>query len=821
MSEPATLQSLALSLKNWGSRRAVGLRSDYGVRWWSYKRLYDNACRAAAMLRDRELLPGSRVVIWAANCPEWLAFLFGASICGLIVAPADADWPASQVAEFAKKCNASLLICGSNRDAASIPIQREYLFSFDSEAPLRPWNELVVPISDSDPAAILYTSGSSSEPRGVVLTHANLMFQATRFSYWKRVTRYIPVRLLALSPLSHIQGLLLSGIVPLSLGLTVIHSQSVAPRHLIRTIRSGGVLALSTVPRVLGLLEAALMSNAGPQTFGPLQRLVRLRRLLGWRFLILLIGGATLPKSREKFWRRAGCFLVQGYGSTETAAFVTVNRPFVGRFGSIGKPVHGGAIRISEDGEILVRGRHLAAGYYNNGDIQPLELTEDGYFRTGDLAAKDRRNRFFFLGRKRDLIVTGEGHNVNPRIVEAALGEAPGTRDSVVFGLNRNGFEEVHAVLLMRDGKSPAAAVRQANQRLLPFQRISGWTIWPNADFPRLVLGKIDRKRVVALATDSSAEPQNLRTEMGPVTLDAIRSEPNRHRRIEQLARYIATGREMPTPQTTELMRDFGLGSLDVLQLLLRLETEYNLALPASKSVEDVSIADLRCSAQADRNDAMLDGVAAAKWHHWIGWNPLRRLSRGLLARPYVKLRIRVQAVNRDLLLCLKPPVILAIQEMPRRHFMDYLAIYSSIPARISKKLFFGASLLGSDRREALWGGPRISPATFTQLFFPYTPLPRFGQTRQGLLQSCDWIDRGYSPILTWRPGAALIAAQTHTQVVPVHLSSSFFDLQKPGKPEITVSFGRPIIIPTDAHPFLLYHVVESRLKELQTNGGN
>ena len=99
------------------------------------------------------------------------------------------------------------------------------------------------------------------------------MFQAARFSYWKRLTRYIPARLFALSPLSHIQGLMLSGVVPPRSGSTVLHSQSVAPRHLIRTIRSGGVLALSTVPRVLDLLSRALTSNAGPRAFGPSQRI--------------------------------------------------------------------------------------------------------------------------------------------------------------------------------------------------------------------------------------------------------------------------------------------------------------------------------------------------------------------------------------------------------------------------------------------------------------------------------------------------------------------------------------------------------------------
>jgi long-chain acyl-CoA synthetase len=545
---------------------------------------------------------------------------------------------------------------------------------------------------------------------------------------------------------------------------------------------------------------------------------IRIRRLLGWRFLILLIGGATLPREREKFWRKAGCFLVQGYGSTETAAFVTVNRPFVGRFGSIGKAVHSGAVKISEEGEILVRGRHLAAGYYDGG-IRRLELTKDGYFPTGDLAAKDSRNRYFFLGRKRDLIVTGEGYNVNPQIVEAAVREAPDVRDSVVFGFSRNGLEEVHAVLLMRDGGSAATAVQLANENLLPFERISGWTSWPHADFPRLVLGKVDRVRVVALATEASDEPRDAGSDNGPTTLEDVRGEPNRQRRIEKLTRYIANNSEAQATKMGELVRDFGLESLDLVQVLSRLETEYGIALPASKLAETVCIADLQSSHYADEGGSWSGGTPAPMLHLWTGWNALRRLARLLVIKPYVNLRLHIN-VNRDSLVGLEAPVILAIQHGPRRHFMDYLAIYRCIPTGISKKLFFGASLLGSKQREPLWGGSRINPTTFTTFFFPFTPLPRFGRTREGLLQACEWIDRGYSPILTWCPGATLLAAQTQTKVVPVHLGASFFDRHASGRFDMKISFGAPVSIPANIHPVLLYHIVESRLKDPQTDTG-
>jgi long-chain acyl-CoA synthetase len=793
MTEQLTLQSLVRSFQSWGRRRAVGLRSEYGSRWWSYERLATNCCQAAHILREYNFEPQSRIVIWAGNCPEWLAFFYGCALRGLIAVPVDINWPVEQVAATAARFEARAIVSARVINSASIQLPQISLYSVAPETHLCSVDELAVPIQQDDPAVILLTSGSSTEPRGVVLSHSNLMSQATHFSYWKRLSRFAPVRLLALSPLSHIQGLMIGGVVALSLGLSVIYSNSVAPQHLIRTIHDDRVFVLSTVPRLLALLEQALLPNdrrrARPRFLRTAGRTIGVRRALGWQFLILLIGGATLPKRSETFWRDACCFLVQGYGSTETAAFATVNRPFVGTFGSIGKAVHQDSVKLADDGEILVRGPHVATGYCD-GKIQSFERTADGFLSTGDLAVTDRSNRLFFLGRKAELIVTGEGYNVHPNAVESILREVEGVRDCVVLGIESNGFEEVHAVFLMAEEKPAADAVRIANARLLPFQRIPSWSVWSQPDFPRLVLGKIDRAAVRAdlVQNESAAVPDTIQRKL--ISSEDLRLELDHSFRMEKLFRYlIGEGSRRDASCEMELVKDLGLQSLDIVRLLSRLESERNVLVAPSRLGEAATVADLQhaiCEATAGRNGQV---APSTRWYHTLAWNPVRRLIRNTLVNPYARLRGQIKAFNHSVLTKLDGPVIFAIHQHSRRHYMDYLALYRSVPSRLSKKMFLGTELLGSDSREPLWGGTYINPTTVTQLFFPYVPIPRFGLTRNGLFQACKWIDLGYSAILTWRPGAALIAEQTQTTIVPVHFDSSFFDSNRKHQPNISVTF--------------------------------
>ena len=453
-----SLQSLCESLPRRGARRAIGVRQEFGVRWWTYRRLYDGSVAAAAMLRERGIGKGSHIVIWGPNSPEWVSLLLGAALRGVGVVPTDENASPAYVSRLANKVDAALVAHGPGQDVRSM---RRPTFLLGTELVCDPHLKLAdvkIAVAPDDPAVIIFTSGTTQESRGVILTHRNVLAPVSQFLPWRWLIRARAFRILVLSPLSHSQGLVLGAALPLSIGLSVLYTPVVDPPHLIRTIRDNRVTLLVTVPASC-TCSPIRFGKCHPDTMAIRSKTVLVQiarpggkwwprrdastRYLDASYRVVIVGGAVLPAPDEQFWRRSGCLVVQGYGLTETAAIVSVNLPWSGKSGSIGRPLPNQTIRLAEDGEILVRGPNVSPGYI--GDDPGDELTTDGFLHTGDLARLDGRNRLYFVGRKKDLIVTGEGFNVYPQDVEAALGQQPGVRDSVVVGLPRDGHEEVRA----------------------------------------------------------------------------------------------------------------------------------------------------------------------------------------------------------------------------------------------------------------------------------------------------------------------------------------------------------------------------------------
>ncbi|MFY9821379.1 MAG: AMP-binding protein, partial [Thermoanaerobaculia bacterium] len=481
---------------------------------WSCARLHAEAFRAARALADAEIPPGGHVVVWAASSPEWVGWLFGAALRGLVVVPVDADSSPAYARQIADRVDARLVLHGAGQDASGtgrpcLPV--DSLACLPAADPAA----LALSVQPDDPALIYFTSGTTAKPRGVVLTHRNLTSQLARFRPWRPLVRLFGFRLLTIAPLSHIQGMMLGVCIPLYVGLGVFYTHALHPAHLVRTLADNRVTLLATVPRVLHLLGKALclgtVGNDGrngvtlgerlaahPSHFQRCQLLFRaVHRALGYQFWVVFVGGSALPREDEELWNDAGCFVIQGYGLTETAAMISVNAPVLGRRGSIGRPLAHQEVRIAEDGEVLVRGPNVSPGYYDDPESN-RQAYVDGFLRTGDLVRRDADNHLFFAGRKKEMLVTGEGFNVYPDDVEAVLVRQPGVRDAAVIAVEREGHAEIHAVLLLAPETDPAAAVRQANADLEPHQRIRGWSIWPEPDFPRTSLLKVRRAEVAA-----------------------------------------------------------------------------------------------------------------------------------------------------------------------------------------------------------------------------------------------------------------------------------------------------------------------------------
>src|SRR5256885_4347477 len=228
----------------------------------------------------------------------------------------------------------------------------------------------------------------------------------------------------------------------------------------------------------------------------------------GCKFGAIVSGGATLDDDDEEFWRRLGFAVIQGYGLTETTSLVSLNHAFKLGHGSIGKALPGREIKLDDSGEILVRGDSIAKSYWVNG--QPVSAREDEWFRTGELGAIDEAGNLYFKGRKKNVIVTGEGMNVYPEDLEAALRAQPGIKDCMVIGVERGGNAEPCAVMVVKDGADNASqAVAGANSILGAHQQIRRWVVWPDSDFPRTSTQKPRQDLIIAYAQAQQTSSDN------------------------------------------------------------------------------------------------------------------------------------------------------------------------------------------------------------------------------------------------------------------------------------------------------------------------
>ncbi|HEX8896441.1 MAG TPA: AMP-binding protein, partial [Terriglobales bacterium] len=484
---------------------ACVFRRGYRVQRWSYGEVLEEAYRFARALEARNIGKGDKVLIWGENCAEWIVVFFGTLLRGAIVVPIDKIAAPDFASRVAQQVDAKLCVGSPHNQIAGVAhleleVLREMLAEFSSD-PVSPAG-----IARDDIVEIVFTSGTTAEPRGVVLTHRNILAnleplerQIAEYSKYERI--FHPLRFLNLLPLSHVFGQFLGIFLPQLLAGTVLFQETLNPGEVVRTIRSERVSVVVAVPRLMESLKDKIerdmevtgrtgwfheqMTRAKDEHF--VRRWWRFRKIhnqFGWKFWAFISGGAALDSETEEFWRRLSFVVIQGYGLTETTSLISLNHPFRTGKRSIGKVLEGREMKLDEGGEILVRGANVAAGYWLGKELKPV-MGEDGWFRTGDLGALDEEGNLYFKGRKKNVIVNREGMNVYPDDLEAALRQQHEVRDCVVVGLEQRGNAEPVAVLLLRDTADAAAIVRQANRHLAEFQQMRRWIVWPDQDFPR------------------------------------------------------------------------------------------------------------------------------------------------------------------------------------------------------------------------------------------------------------------------------------------------------------------------------------------------
>ena len=838
------VESLAKFVKNYaahGGEIAVRQRRGYRMESWSYGRIAAEANRVARELESRAIAKGDAVLLWGENSGEWIVAFLGCVLCGVVVAPIDHASTLEFASRVAQDVNAKLIFRSATQpDRAGVPsLSLESLVAAIARHDSSPYPS--PQLSRQDTLEIIFTSGTTAEPRGVVISHGNVLAniepietEVRRYLRYERLVH--PLRFLNLLPLSHVFGQILGIFIPPMMAGTVVFNDSLKPSDLMDTIRRERVSVLVAVPRFIESLQREVerqeerrrnterfqkeFALAEKEHF--LRRWWRFRGIhsrLGWKFWAFISGGAALPEHVETFWNRLGYAVIQGYGMTETTSLISLNHPFHASRGSIGKVFPGMEVRVDENGEILVRGENLAKTYQQHGRIQPV-AEQDGWFRTGDIAEKDEQDQLYFKGRRKNVIVTPAGMNVYPEDLEQALRAQADVRDCVVIGIERDGNAEPCAVLLMNGtAPDPAAAVQRANQSLADYQKMRQWFLWPEPDFPRTPTQKpiLPRIREVIKSSGSTA-PQSVSDGDGLAGL---------------IARI--TGRPVQlNGSATTLEADLQLSSLDRVELMNVLEERYQVELNETRFADVATVEQLQ--------KLIAGGASPAAEHVFPTWpqtwvvTALRLVVYYALAWPATYLLAAPRIRGRENLRGVSGPVLVISNHVT---YLDIAWILPALPARLRNRL---ATAMGGERLTRM-RRPAQSVPLFERFMerlryflasslFNVFPLPQESGFLKSFNFAGDLADRGWNILVfpegltsedgrmaAFRSGIGLLAKQLNIPVVPMKLEG-LFDLKqenriltRPGHVRVTI--GPPVRFSADQDVTEIARELERRVTEL------
>jgi long-chain acyl-CoA synthetase len=677
-------------------------------------------------------------------------------------------------------------------------------------------------LSRETPLQIVFTSGTTADPKGIVHTQGNVLASLDpleqEIGKYLRYERWVhPLRILHTLPLSHVFGQFMGLWVPPLLAAEVHYEDRLQAPRLVSLMRGERISVLAAVPRVLDLLRASMQAEfpglgeklaaAKGQSIGKrFWRFRALHRRLGWKFWAFVSGGATLPADLETFWTTAGYALIQGYGMTETTALVTLNHPFKIARGSIGKPLAGREVKIGEDGEILVRGASIAAQVWQNGQMQ---VRGDEWLATGDLASRNAAGELIFTGRKSDVIVTSAGVNIHPQDLESVLAKQPGLRASLIVAYDSPAGPVPAAVLIPEDDRDLQVAVNGANRELAPLQQIRYWLRWPQPEFPRTSTGKVLRRVVQSWAQQSLSASGTSAVQPADPLLETLHSLGAADRDISGHDR---------------LAEDLHLDSLAMVQLQSTLEIRFGLELDDSVWGQMKTVDDVRALLQQPAVDPSAVGHVAprkqaAVFPRWP-WSPAVRLLRicflEAISQPLIWLVLGPQVHEQAKLT--KPTLLIANHltafDVPVILYALRRADRDRVAVAMSGEILNGWRKGKAQKHNAV---ALLTPLAYwlVTAFFNVFPLPRGAGLRQSFAHAGAALDSGQHVLVfpegrrsrdgkfqPFEPGIGLLAQDSAVPVQPIYIEGlGLHEGRWPRRGTVKVRFGSTLTMAAGEDP--------------------
>ena len=835
-------------------------RADGVVTRITYADMFERSGTLARMLIARlGLEPHDRVMLMGENSPEWSLAYLAISRANCTAVPLDRSMPAKDALRLAKVVEAkavivspSILSAGSAAFLESgYPLLNLFADLKPHEGSAWPYPEASIgdrPLRDPSPeslASILFTSGTTKEPKGVMLSHANVVADALAVA---EVLEPLQTdRFLSVLPLHHALEFSCGFLIPMYGGSTVHHVESI--NEIGATMKLAEITVVIGVPRLFKLFMdriqaqidasgavARMGASVGKGIAGTLEMFgntdarksifKKVHDGLGGHLRLFVCGGASLDPAIYEFFKNFGITICEGYGLTETSPVLTVNPLNGTRAGSVGPEVPGVEVKIHAPGsdgigEVRARGPVVMQGYWRNPDAT-AQVFEGGWFKTGDLGRIDKDGYLFITGRLKDVIVTSAGKNVYPDEIEMSLKDIPGVKDLCAVGLpSRSGMGEEVAVVIVLDkekGKRDVieAAIHRINQGLQSHQRVARIEFLSD-DLPKTSTLKVQRNKVRERYIKGGAPVAAPGEATALFTSDSLAVGGSESSVFVEVARLAAGISECGvklsdiTPNT-KLEIDLALDSISRSELVTKCEMHFNVRIPPGTEGKLFTIRDAVTVVEESLKTSGSGGPA-------VGGNILTRTSRNLeevksslnasvskrmlqgmfssTTSVFMNTWLRVEGHGLENLPA-SGPYILAANHCSH---LDSLAVREALGKRARSLHVMGAKDYFFDTKLKTWA---------MSTFLNALPFDREENISEGLALCKTVLDSGRAILLfpegtrsttgdlqAFRSGVGVLAVELDVPIIPVFLRGTFEALPKgklvPRPKRVDVAFGKPV----------------------------
>jgi long-chain acyl-CoA synthetase len=631
--------------ERWPNHIAVEIQRQDVTESYTYGELRRMAESIGRWLREQKCERGARVAILADNHPRWVATYLGIIAAGCAAVPLDTALDANQIAKLLKDSGSSLLFCDRKHQGlvreVSLPVILEdgdvasYVYTdlprervetllatssttdLDSIFAAGPGAFSPAPSGPDDLASLLYTSGTTADPKGVMLTHSNLLGEVDAVFGWAQIGP--DDALLGVLPLFHVLSQMANLLLPLVKGSRVVYLETLNTTELLRALRERKITALAVVPQFFYLIherifkEISQRGRLAQMVVSTLMSITRFSRSLGWNsgriffrkihqlfgdnMRYLVTGGSRFDPQIARDFYALGIDVLQAYGLTETAGGAFATPPANNVIGSVGPPLRGVQSKILDPqpqegvpqpvGEIAIRGPLVMKGYWNRPEATAAALS-DGWLHTGDLGYFDAGGNLFITGRRKEIIVLSNGKNIYPEEVESHYLKSAYIKEICILGLeDRPGdpaSERLHGVLVPNFGVLRQRKIVNAKEvirfdieglsaQLPSTKRIGSYEIWQE-NLPRTTTRKLKRFEIERRVKESRLKGA-VRTDVaGEKTLSdedsAWLEEPETQRALTVIREASRIKESIHPSDNLEL--DLGLDSMQRVELLVTLE---------------------------------------------------------------------------------------------------------------------------------------------------------------------------------------------------------------------------------------------------------